>query len=52
VMEPMPSWGTLMRGFEDFSALSANPWRLVPLILLVIVVTCFQLVLPPREVTQ
>jgi ABC-type dipeptide/oligopeptide/nickel transport system permease subunit len=52
VMEPMPSWGTLMRGFEDFSALSANPWRLVPLVLLVIVVTCFQLVLPPREVTQ
>src|SRR6267143_2021196 len=52
VMEPMPSWGNLLRGFEDFSALSANPWRLVPLVLLVIVVTCFQLVLPPQEVTQ
>jgi peptide/nickel transport system permease protein len=52
VMEPMPSWGNLMRGFEDLSTLSANPWRLVPLILLVIVVMCFQLVLPTQEATQ
>jgi peptide/nickel transport system permease protein len=52
VMEPMPSWGNLMRGFEDFSTLSENPWRLAPLVLLVIVVMCFQLVLPPQEVTQ
>src|SRR2546428_3945435 len=36
-IEPMPSWGNLMRGFEDFSMLSANPWRLVPLSLLMIV---------------
>lgn len=52
VMEPMPSWGNLLRGFEDFSALAANPWRLVPFILLVTVVICFQLVLPSQEVTQ
>jgi peptide/nickel transport system permease protein len=52
VMEPMPSWGNLLRGFEDFSALAANPLRLVPLVLLVIVVTCFQLVLASQEVTQ
>src|SRR5437899_12806902 len=52
VMEPMPSWGNLLRGFEDFSMLSANPWRLVPLVLLVIVVMCFQMVLPSQEVTQ
>ena len=52
VMEPMPSWGNLVRGFEDFSTLAASPWRLVPLILLVIVVMCFQLVLPSQEVTQ
>src|SRR5260370_22435917 len=52
VMEPMPSWGNLLRGFEDFSTLSANPLRLVPLVLLVIVVMCFQLVLPSQEVTQ
>jgi len=52
VMEPMPSWGNLMRGFEDFSMLASNPWRLAPLVLLVIVVMCFQLVLPSQEVTQ
>lgn len=52
VMEPMPSWGNLMRGFEDFSMLAANPWRLAPIVLLVIVVMCFQLVLPSQEVTQ
>ena len=52
VMEPMPSWGNLMRGFEDFSTLSTNPWRLTPLVLLVIVVMCFQLVLPSQEVAQ
>ena len=52
VMEPMPSWGNLLRGFEDFSALAGNPLRLVPLILLVIVVMCFQLVLPSQEATQ
>ena len=28
VMEPMPSWGNLLRGLEDFSAVSANPWRI------------------------
>ena len=52
VMEPMPSWGTLIRGFEDFSMLAANPWRLAPLAILVIVVISFQLVLPSQEVAQ
>jgi len=49
VMEPLPSWGNLLRGLEDFSAVSANPWRLSPLILLVLVVICFQLVLSAQE---
>ena len=52
VMEPMPSWGNLMRGFENFSTLSTNPWRLAPLVLLVMVVMCFQLALPSEEVSQ
>lgn len=52
VMEPMPSWGNLMKGFEDFSAVAANPWRLTPLVLLVIVVMCLQLILPSSEVSQ
>ena len=46
VMEPLPSWGNLLKGLEDFSAVRANPWMLTPLLLLVIVVICFQLALP------
>jgi len=49
VMEPLPSWGNLLRGSEDFSAMAANPWRLVPLFLLVLTVICFQFVLPSSE---
>jgi len=49
VMEPLPSWGNLLRGSEDFSAVSTNPVRLVPLFLLVLIVICFQYVLPPSE---
>ena len=49
VMEPMPSWGNLLRGLEDFSSVAANPWGLSPLVLLVAVVICFQLILPAQE---
>ena len=49
VMEPLPSWGNLLRGLEDFSVITANPWRLAPLVLLVTVVICFQLSLPAPE---
>ena len=52
VMEPLPSWGNLLRGLEDISAVSANPWRLAPLILLMVVVVCFQLILPTQEDTR
>lgn len=51
VMEPLPSWGNLLRGLEDISAVSGNPWRLAPLLLLIVVVVCFQLILPAREET-
>jgi len=51
VIEPLPSWGNLLRGLEDISAVSANPWRLSPLVLLVLVVICFQLILPAQEET-
>jgi len=46
VMEPLPSWGNLLRGCEDFSAMAANPWRLVPLFVLIVTVICFQYILP------
>jgi peptide/nickel transport system permease protein len=51
VMEPLPSWGNLLRGLEDLSAIGANPWRLSPLVLLALVVICFQLILPSQEET-
>jgi ABC-type dipeptide/oligopeptide/nickel transport system permease subunit len=49
VSEPMPSWGNLLRGLEDFSAVGANPGRLAPLAVLILVVICFQIILPPQE---
>jgi peptide/nickel transport system permease protein len=49
VMEPLPSWGNLLRGLEDFSVVSANPWRMCPLVVLLLVVISFQLVLPRQE---
>jgi len=51
VIEPLPSWGNLLRGLEDISAVSANPWRFAPLVLLILVVICFQLILPAQEET-
>jgi ABC-type dipeptide/oligopeptide/nickel transport system permease subunit len=42
----LPSWGNLLRGSED---LSANPWRLVPLVVLVLTVVCFQFIFPGSE---
>lgn len=49
VMEPLPSLGNLLRGLEDFPAVSANPWKLVPLFAVCIVVVCFQMILPSQE---
>jgi len=49
VMEPLPSWGNLLRGLEDFSVVRANPWKLFPLVLLVLTVISFQLILPRQE---
>jgi peptide/nickel transport system permease protein len=49
VSEPMPSWGNLLRGLEDFSAVSSNPGRLAPLAMLIVVVVCFQIILPSQE---
>ncbi len=49
VMEPLPSWGNLLRGLEDLPAVSANPWRLAPLFAVSLVVICFQIILPAEE---
>jgi ABC-type dipeptide/oligopeptide/nickel transport system permease subunit len=50
VAEPLPSWGSLLRELNEFSTFSGEPWKLVPLVLLVLVVTGFHLALSRHEV--
>ena len=49
VAEPMPSWGSLLKELEGLVSLGEEPWKFVPLILLVVVMTSFQLVLSRQE---
>jgi len=49
VSEPLPSWGALLRELENYSAVLRNPWMLAPAVLLVIVVSCLQLLLRTEE---
>lgn len=51
VAEPLPSWGSLLRELEGLSHLPGEVWKLVPLFLLMLVVTSFQLLLTREEVT-
>jgi ABC-type dipeptide/oligopeptide/nickel transport system permease subunit len=44
VSEPLPSWGGLLRGLEDYTLAAARPWRLAPLALLVLVAASIQIV--------
>ena len=50
VAEPMPSWGSLLKELEGLTSIGEQPWKLVPLVLLIVVVTSFQLVLSGEEV--
>jgi ABC-type dipeptide/oligopeptide/nickel transport system permease subunit len=45
----LPSWGSLLRELESFSAFSAQPWQFVPLVLLIVAVSCFHLALAREE---
>ena len=49
VSEPMPSWGSLLKELEGLVSFGAEPWKFVPLALLVVVVTSFQLLLSRQE---
>src|SRR5204862_3788764 len=49
VAEPLPSWGSLLRELEGLVSMGEEPWKFVPLILLIVVVTSFQMVLSNRE---
>ena len=49
VAEPMPSWGSLLKEMEGLVSVGEEPWKFVPLILLAVVVTSFQIVLSKQE---
>jgi len=49
VSEPMPSWGSLLRELEGLVSMREEPWKFVPLVLLVVVVMSFQLLLSKHE---
>jgi len=49
VAEPMPSWGSLLKELEGPVSVGEEPWKFVPLVLLVVVVTSFQLLLSKQE---
>lgn len=49
VSEPMPSWGSLLKELEGLVSIGEAPWKFVPLVLLIVVVTSFQLVLSKQE---
>jgi peptide/nickel transport system permease protein len=49
VSEPLPSWGAMLRELENYSAVLQNPWMLAPAVLLVLVVSCLQLLLGTEE---
>ena len=49
VAEPMPSWGSLLKELEGLISIGDEPWKFVPLILLVLVVMSFQLLLSRQD---
>jgi peptide/nickel transport system permease protein len=51
VAEPLPSWGSLLKELEGLVSVGEEPWKFVPLVLLIVVVTSFQLLLSQHEVT-
>lgn len=49
VAEPLPSWGTMLRELENYETVSRSPWMLVSVGLLIVVMSCFQIVLRSKE---
>ena len=50
VAEPLPSWGSLLRELESFASFGFEACKLVPLVLLVLVVSSFQIIIARDEV--
>lgn len=49
VAEPLPSWGNLLRELENYAALRGHLWLWAPLVLLLVVMSCFQVVLSVED---
>jgi peptide/nickel transport system permease protein len=49
VAEPLPSWGNLLRGLENYSAALSGPWTLAPVLLLFVVMSCLHVIFPGRD---
>jgi ABC-type dipeptide/oligopeptide/nickel transport system permease subunit len=50
VTEPLPSLGSLLREMESIVTLRPEPWRFLPILVLILVVSSFQLLLNKQEV--
>lgn len=49
VAEPLPSWGSLLQELQSFAIVPPQPWQFVPLILLIVTVSCFHLAMQKEE---
>src|SRR5215470_10486667 len=50
VSEPLPSLGSLLREMQDAITLRPEPWRFVPIVVLILIISSFQVVLSKQEV--
>lgn len=51
VAEPLPSLGSLLGELQQFVTLRPEPWRFAPLFVLIVIVSCFQILLEKRRVS-
>jgi peptide/nickel transport system permease protein len=52
VAEPLPSWGNLLAGLQNLDAVVSCPWRLAPLVLLLVVMACFHMIVPMKDFSK
>src|SRR5215813_2248958 len=50
VSEPLPSLGSLLREMQSIVTLRPEPWRFLPILVLILVVSSFQILLDRQEV--
>ncbi len=50
VTEPLPSLGSLLGELQSVIVLRPHPWQFLPLVVLIVVVSCFQTLLNKSEV--